>query len=302
VTGVLLWGDGHPILRSDNKLLEQDWRYWAGITAAKCYDSYQGKQTSNPKTGKKTAADPYGFIDGPAVKPGSNYMNVSLGGFRSFAAAMILMPQIRSIVNTDAPIEYVDRMTRHGLWTWPDPVAAPAKADQDTARTWWSVEGCQEWGKSWGPNLQDVRFAIENGTGRFSSLHGYRYEKSGYECLQARTNWDKIISLYDGPRFEDNVVELGVVVAPEIIFATGDNPQAYLFCATPDAQIYYTRDGSEPNDNSERYKGRPISVAAGTVIRASARLEGKRPSSTRSKVCPADEPPSSSFRLFQFSP
>jgi len=287
VTGVLLWGDGHPIVRPENKMVEQDWRYWAGLTKGKCYDGYAGKKTPNPNTGKKTSADPYGYIDGPGIQPGSAYMGVSLGGFRSFAAAMILMPQIRSIVNTDAPIEYVDRVTRHGLWTWPDPVAAPAKLDQDTARTWWSAEGCREWGKTWGPNLKDIRFAIEGGEGRFKSLHGHRYEKSGYESLQALRNWEQIISLYDGPRFEDNDVEVGMVVAPEIIFATGDNPRARLFCATPDARIYYTLDGSEPNGNSALYEGNPIPVDAGTVVRAVTRLEGKRSSSVRSKAVPS---------------
>ena len=286
VTGVLLWGDGHPILRPEYKLVEQDWRYWAGITAGKCYDGYEGGQTPNPNTGKKTAADPYGFIDGPAVKPGSAYMAVSLGGFRSLAAVMILMPQVRDIVNTDAPIEYVDRVTRHGLWTWPDPVAAPAKVDQDTAHTWWSAKGCQQWGETWGPNLEDIRFAIENGKGRFPSLHGHRYEKAGYESSQALSNWDKIISLYDGLRFEDNVVEIGEVVAPEIIFDMDDHPQAHLFCATPDARIYYTLDGSEPNGSSNLYEGIPIPVGERTVIRAIALLAGKQ-SSTRSKAVPS---------------
>jgi hypothetical protein len=285
VTGVLLWGDGHPIARAENELVEQDWRYWAGITAGKCYDSYEGGQPPNPNTGKKTAADPYGFIDGPAVKPGSAYMGVSLGGFRSLAAAMILMPQIRDIVNTDAPIEYVDRVTRHGLWTRPDPVAAPAKVDQDTARTWWSVKGCREWGRTWGPNLEDVRFAIEDGNGRFPSLHGQRYEKAGYESAQAVRNWERIISLYDGPRFEDNLVEIGEVVAPEIVFAAGDQLEAHLFCATPDARICYTLDGGEPSSASALYKGSPIPVEQGTLVRAVATLSGKH-SSQRSKVAP----------------
>jgi hypothetical protein len=284
VTGVLLWGDGHPIVRPEGKMVEQDWRYWAGLTAAKCYDSYDGQQTPNPNTGKKTAADPYGFIDGPAVRPGSAYMGVSLGGFRSFAAAMILMPHIRSIINTDAPIEYVDRVTRHGLWTQPDPVAAPAKVDQDTARTWWSAQGCREWGKTWGPNPEDVRFAIEGGKGRFPSLHGHRYEKAGYESFQALRHWDKIISLYDGQRFEDNVVGIGDVVAPEILFATGEHPQAYLFCAALDARIHYSLDGSEPNGKSPLYRGDPIPVRAGMTVRAIALLEGKRSSPVRSNT------------------
>ena len=90
VTGVLLWGDGNPIVRNNNKMSQQDWRYWADFASSKCYDAYPGK--GNPHQGKKTAADPYGYIDGPANKPGSAYMSVSLGGFRATAAIMILMP------------------------------------------------------------------------------------------------------------------------------------------------------------------------------------------------------------------
>lgn len=286
-TGVLLWGDGQPILRpkgAKSAMVEQDWRYWAEFTASKCYDGYEGK--GDPNRGQKTAADPYGFIDGPANRPGAAYMSVSLGGIRSFAAAMILMPQIRSVVNTDAPIEYVDRLTRHGLWTWPDPVAVPAKVDRETARVWWSVEGCQEWGKTWGVRPDDVRFAIEDGKGRFKSLHG-KPMKGGYESATALRNWPQIIALYNGPKFEDNAVELGTVVAPEILFATGEKPEAYLSCPTPDAKIHYTLDGTEPTAASPAYEGKPVPVTAKTQVRAFAELEGKKPSAVRSKTVPA---------------
>lgn len=283
VTGVLLWGDGQPIIRRGNALLEQDWRYWAEITGSKCYDGYEGQ--GDPNRGQKTAADPYGFIDGPANKPGSSYMSVSLGPFRSFAAAMILMPEIRSIVNTDAPIEYVDRITRHGLWTWPDPVAVPSKVDRETARPWWAPEGCKEWGKTWGPNLTDVRFAVEDGKGRFRSLHGHSLG-GGYETAQASRNWPQIIALYDGPKFEDNAVDLGVVVAPEIIFVPGAKPQAYLFCATPDARIHYTLDGSAPTPSSPVYEGKPLAVDAKNQVQAFAERAGRKPSAVRVRTAP----------------
>ena len=286
VTGVLLWGDGQPILRPEGAkgaMIEQDWRYWAEFVGCKCYDGYEGK--GNPNQGQKTAADPYGFIDGPAGKPGAAYMGVSLGGTRSFAAAMILMPAIRSVVNTDAPIEYVDRVTRHGLWTWPDPVAAPAKADRETAKVWWSVKGCQEWGKTWGVRPDDVRLAIEDGRGRFKSLHGVK-NKAVYEARQALGNWPQIIALYDGPKFEDNAVDLGTVVAPEILIAPGEKPEAYLSCPTPDAKIHYTLDGTRPTADSPVYDGKPIPVKAKAQVQAFAELPGKKPSAVHSKTVP----------------
>ncbi len=285
-TGVLLWGDGTPIKRTDGakgSMLEQDWRYWGEFVADKCYDGYEGK--GNPNQGQKTAADPYGYIDGPAGMPGTNYMSVSLGGFRSFAAAEILMPAIRSVVNSDDPIEYVDRITRHGLWTSPDPVAVPAKVDRETAKLWWGATGVAEWQKTWGVRPDDVRFAIEDGVGRFKSLNGRKF-KGGYESNEALSNWDKIIALYNGPKFEDNAVPLGTVVAPEIIIVPGDKPQAYITCPTIDAKIHYTVDGTVPTAESPVYDGKPIDIDAKAKVQAFAELEGKKPSAIRSKSVP----------------
>jgi hypothetical protein len=285
VTGVLLWGDGQPIPRPDgakSPMTEQDWRYWGEFAGSKCYDGYDGPSTPNPNQGKKTAADPYGYIDGPGGRPGSNYMGVTVGGYRAFAAAMILMPEIRTIVNSDAPIEYADRLTRHGLWTWPDPVAIPAKVDRETAKLWWKAEGVAEWQKTWGPRPDDVRFAIEDGNGRFKSLHGHK-SKGGYETAVALEHWDQIVALYKGEKFEDNAVELGIVVRPEIFFAAGDK-QAHLTCATPDAVIRYTVDGSDPTAGSPAYEGKPIDVKPGTTVKALAECAGKKTSAVRSKT------------------
>lgn len=282
VTGVLLWGDGQPINRGGNRMVEQDWRYWADFTSSKCYDGYEGK--GDPNKGQKGAADPYGFIDGPANCPGAAYMSVSMGPFRSFAAAMILMPRIRCIVNSDAPVEYVDRVTRHGLWAWPDPVAAPARSDRETARTWWGVEGCSEWGRTWGVRTNDVRFAIEDGKGRFRSRHGMPLGSGGYESAVAHDNWAAIIALYDGATFEESAVDVGVVVAPEILFSHIDRPRAHLFCATPDATIHYTLDGRPPSPASPVYQGPSLPLdSSAVVVRACAVREGMRPSAVRSR-------------------
>ncbi len=283
VTGVLLWGDGHPFSVQQDGFRVPFRRYWSDFTASKCYDGYEGTDKPNANKGKKTIADPYGYIDGPANKPGTSYMGVAMGPMRSFAAVMILMPAVRSVVNTDAPIEYVDRVERHGVWAWPDPVAIPAKEDQDGLDLWRSLKGAKEWGVTWGARPDDPRFAIENGKGRFRSLHG-KPIATVYESPRAKRNWSHIITLYDGLKYEDNAVELGVVVAPEIFFSDGDAPAAYLTCATPDAVIHYTLDGSLPTRNSPVYKDQPIPVREGMEVKAFARLDGKKDSKIRSKV------------------
>lgn len=284
-TGVLLWGDGHPNYHETafQEMTQDDWRYWADFYASHCWDS--SGQDGNPAKGKKTAADQYGYIDGPANKPESSYMNVTIGGFRGFAAVMILMPEFRSVANSDAPIEYVDRLTRHGLWTWPDPVAAPTERDRTGGSFWWSAKGSQDWGSTWGPNPKDLRRALEDGQGRFKSLHGTRIDKGGYEAAQAKNNWDKIMALYDGEKYEDNLVGLDETVAPEIFFETGKEPRAHLVCASLDATIYFTTDGENPTIHSNTYKA-PFSIKPGTTVKAFAVAEDKKPSRIKTGKIP----------------
>jgi len=199
---------------------------------------------------------------------------------RSFASIMILMPDVRRVVNTDAPIEFSDRIQRHGLWTLPDPVAAPVKEDQDTASAWHTTKGAPGWGKTWGPNLEDVRFAIEGGSGRFPRLHGTT-ARSVYESNIARGHWSQIIALYDGEKFEDYQVGLDQTVAPEIFVVPVSDTEAdiYLRCATPDAEIRYTTDGSEPDDKSLLYGDQPFRAPIDAVVRSTAfstRLKASR--------------------------
>ena len=48
-------------------------------------------------------------------------------------------------------------------------------------------------------------------------------------------------------------------------------------CAMPDALVYYTTDGGEPTESSQRYTG-PVTVLPGTVLKARAFREGSAPS------------------------
>lgn len=277
-TGVHLWGDGYPFPRDGADITGDDYRYWSDMKGSWCFDT--SIHPCNPNRGKKTYADVYGYHDGPANKPGTAYMVISTGTTQSLAAAMILMPEIRSVVNTDAPIEYVDRVTRHGLWTAPDPVAAVSVVDQnDDCNTWFYPETCAEWGDTWGPNLEDPRFAIEDGIGRFTSMHGNNASMS-YTSSRARDHWGEIIALYDGDTFEDNAVELGECVRPDIFLETGPNPRAHIKEATLDAEVRYTLDGSDPGPGSQLYSG-PVPLFGQGEIKARAFHPDKEPSAVR---------------------
>lgn len=279
VTGVVLWGDGHPFIRSGNTLNQQDRRYWSNFREAARYDT----AINGPgPLKKKTIADPYGYIDGPAEEPGIQYMQVTFGPFRSLAAAMILMPEIRSVINTDAPIEYVDRVVRHGIWAAPDPIAAVSTSDQLNDCDPWRDENCTDYQGTWGPDPSDVRFALEGGNGRFTSKHGDPVSSLN-ESSRAEDEWSNIIALYNGNTYETYDVSLGVVVAPEILFETGSNPRAHLFMPTPDAEIRYTLDGSNPTTTSALYTG-PITVSQGTEVRAIGYKTSMTPSQTSSKT------------------
>lgn len=276
VTGVLLWGDGHNPHRGPGAVVtQQDLRYWADFKGSSCYDGALKK--GDPNVGKKTAGDPYGYIDGPAGTPGSAYMGVSLGGARTFAALMILFPRMRAIVNSDQVIEYVDRVARIGVWVAPDPVAAIPPEDQtERCNPWTGGKDCTAFGKTWGPRPGDARYAVEDGKGRYTSMKT-KGTKGGYGNGLVDAHWDEIMALYQGQKHEDFAVPLGVAVAPDIVISPEDQDLVYLSSGTIDADIRYTLDGSQPGLGSAKYD-KPFPITAKAEIRAIALKDGLKDS------------------------
>mgnify|MGYP001027571174 CR=1 FL=1 len=279
VTGVLLWGDNTPFVRSGNNINGEEREYWGRLVLSGCFDGSINACDANG--GSKAVADPYGYIDGPPNTPGSHYVPVAIGGVRNYAAAMILMPSIRSITNTDDPIEYADRMSRHGLWTYPDPVAIPSLETQEQLCSIYDGS-CPGFGTTWGADPSDVRFAIEDGTGRFTSMHGDSINIYN-EASRSTTNWSTIIALYNGDTYEDNAVPLGTLVAPEIIFEFGSSPMAHMLTPNVLAEIRYTVNGSAPTSSSTLYTS-PFSISENDVVRAKAFQSGKTASAVRTKT------------------
>lgn len=273
VTGVLLWGDGHnPHREVGCAFNQQDLRYWADLKGGASYTGVLKR--GSPNVGQKTAADPYGYIDGPPGTPGTSYMAVSLGGMRSFAAIMLLFPRAREIVNSDDVIEYVDRVDRVGRWAAPDPIAAiPAEDQTSSCDPWRGGKGCSGFTTTWGPHPADARHAIENGVGRFTALHA-KSLRPGYTAGRVEAHWAAIMALYDGDRFEDRFVDIDGVVAPDIVVSPEETDLVYLTSGSIDAQIHYTLDGTPPTAQSPQYR-EPFTIGAATEIRAIA-LKGDR--------------------------
>ncbi len=249
-TGVLLWGDDHRVrVPGSTKIPWDDVRYWAELHKGRCYTDAPG--TCKAGVGQKTMADPYGYVDGPPGSAGTSYFSVSAGGVRAFAAMMLLFPEFRAIVNTDEPIEYADRVGRHGVWAFPDPIAAPQASDRSlSCSPWEGGEGCENYRDTWGPSSADGRFAIEDGVGRFAHRHGAD-ARLGYTIGSIENDWPRIIALYDGPTFEDTFTPLGTCVAPDIyIYPEDDETYVFMRTGTQHATIHYTLDGTDPTAES----------------------------------------------------
>jgi hypothetical protein len=174
--------------------------YWGNLLKSQCYDGATG--VCNVTLGKRTQLDPHGYIDGPANRPGSNYMQSSLGIQRSFMASMCLMPEIRSIVNYPMLIEYVDRINNYGLITADDPCVTPDSRENPATCDAYRNTGCVYYGITWGPvNPADLNSeCIKTPTppytkiGRFTSLDGSPVGM-GYFIWEVENNWDAIRSL-----------------------------------------------------------------------------------------------------------
>ena len=176
--------------------------YWASLLVSQCYDGALGKCTTT--FGQKAQADPYGYIDGPANKPGSGYMGLSLGVQRSFVAAMVLMPEIKKIVNYDHLVQYVERVHSHGIKTKDDPCVTPDSRENPKKCDAYRNRKCKYYGKTWGPvDIDNIKSdCISEATppytkaGRFTEIDGEKIS-TVYTSRQVEDNWDLILENLD---------------------------------------------------------------------------------------------------------
>lgn len=192
-------------------------------------------------SGSKTVKDPYGYIDG-GQRPGGSYQACcNSRTWKGTVLALHLMPELREVWNYEPFLDYEDRWVNFGAWTQPDPYALDCqnRGAKDTNR--------------------------EDGVGRFPDLHGTNADGGGWGSRFADEMWAALrpgdaagmpaIEPYGG-EFEGSVE---VTLSP--------SPR------TPDCEIRYTTDGSEPTEESPLYEGR-FELSETATVKARAFSEG----------------------------
>jgi len=192
VNGVV-WGDISTFVGS-----YIEGAYWEDLHTAQCYDGAVGP--CSEAVGKKTLQDPYHFIDGPPPRPGSSYMQSSLGVQRSLVAMMFLMPEICEIVNYDDIVEYVGRIESSGVKTANDPCVTPDSRENPTTCDAYRNTGCLYYKVTWGPDPANPGSCIKTPTppytkvGRFAAIDGATVGMA-YTSFQVENNWETIMAL-----------------------------------------------------------------------------------------------------------
>ncbi|WP_109829638.1 hypothetical protein [Reichenbachiella versicolor] len=160
---------------------------------------------------KGTFGDPYRYIDGPAgaIHPDKsqtrdrNYITVAGGALISYAFLQHLMPWYKYAAGDPEILLWADRIYDGygipnfdgGLWTVPDPVA-PYDRNESDCHPHKGGKGCDNYGITWGPNLDDPsKFIPHNGDpykdGRMPELHGYKLEFNRLIRL-VKDHWDDL--------------------------------------------------------------------------------------------------------------
>lgn len=196
-------GFAEPIWGDTGGYCQENW-YWSQLFLEQQYSGGSRKRIG-PGDNKRTCGDPYGFIDGPAGKPGSAYQTCcSSAGFVAYALAQWLMPDLRATASDPDLLRYADRVrggseenSSGGAWTLPDPCAPPDPREAADCRPHLGGHGCLFYGRTWGPR-QGGKGCIEHagtraGSGRFP--HRHRKEiKLSHQSALSRELWSELRS------------------------------------------------------------------------------------------------------------
>lgn len=169
----VLWGDS---LGNGKK------GYWSDFFGAKNWNNCP--EVGNGGTNNNSNKDPYGWVDGSAIKPGFAYMGCcSTGTFISYSVVCSLFKNLYYSLPVSNLIEFSHRILVDGTINSPDIIAPPSlreytedgdgNANTTTTNIWGDISVC--FGTDWGDaNLVDsndtsqvVRKASTSSPGRF---------------------------------------------------------------------------------------------------------------------------------------
>jgi len=202
--------------------------------------------------GQGSAADPYGYIDGPAggIYPDTdntnrdrNYINVAGGPIIGYAFLQHLMPWFKYAAGDDEVLIWSDRIYKGygidnfdgGLWTLPDPVAPRDPNESGDCRPdkvySTGITNCKNYMSTWGPKENNLGEFIGHGKdpnthGRMPELHGKKIDFVNLTRFTSR-NWDELRPCSD-PRNAsypcEGLGELPTTVLSIDEVSTGDDP------------------------------------------------------------------------------
>ncbi len=163
-----------------------------------------------------SAADPYGYIDGPAggIHPDDtqtrdrNYMSVAGGPIIGYAFLQHLMPWFKYAAGDDEVLLWSDRIYKGygienfegGLWTLPDPVAPRDPNESGSCKPFklysTGISECTKYMQTWGPKQNNLEDFIPHGkdpktNGRMPELHGSKVSFNRLPNL-TRDFWDEL--------------------------------------------------------------------------------------------------------------
>jgi hypothetical protein len=169
---VAVWGD----LYEGGSFQDKD-QYWDMCLNGNAFDGAIGGPV-DLASNARNVGDPYGYIDGPAQEPGTQYMGCcSTSIMRSYVLIMRMWPEFAYVAGNTVLPEYIDRVVDDvGIWTTGDVCAPPDPRDALSGKPY------SYYGVTWGDdgagncitNAQATTAGHPNSptTGRHSLLHG----------------------------------------------------------------------------------------------------------------------------------
>jgi hypothetical protein len=148
VNGIPIWGS-EP---GDDGCRQGDYgghgRYWSDFTKGVLRDD---------DGGKRTCGDPYGYIDGPAERPGSSYARCcSSGLYINMALLMKIWPEFDDVASNSVMLEYAERiMDGAGWWVADDQCAGVDPRENMECAPYTerqTRDTCEYFGITWGYN------------------------------------------------------------------------------------------------------------------------------------------------------